>query len=279
MQFKQAFYRFCCFCISLVCYSQTFSGSFKIKSSPHSAEVKDVSVLVVDYELVGHSKEKGFLPSVRSTLQIGEKYTKFIDANTLRRNSLAEAFSHHEFVDAKDMNAYLKLRSTFTKSILINTLSKQVWMQDRFRQVYEYQEVLPKISWQLTNETSTIAGYVCKTAVAEFRGRAYTAWYTTDIPISTGPYLFHGLPGLILKIEDSQKDYTVTAVQIRKEKMPIYWRNEKNIHSVDRTDFRKLQRNYFENPPIFITGKAYDANGNEIALPNVRKEYNPIELE
>src|SRR5690606_34206944 len=47
-------------------------------------------------------------------------------------------------------------------------------------------------------------------------GRIYTAWFTQDIPINEGPYKFYGLPGMILKIEDTEKLFQFEAIGLEK---------------------------------------------------------------
>lgn len=46
----------------------------------------------------------------------------------------------------------------------------------------------------------------------------WTAWFTTELPISDGPYKFHGLPGLILKIYDKTNTYSFDIIS-RKTKV------------------------------------------------------------
>lgn len=50
--------------------------------------------------------------------------------------------------------------------------------------------------------------YTCTKAITTFRGREYVAWFTDDIPIQNGPWKFCGLPGLIVKVNDTQNNYT-----------------------------------------------------------------------
>ncbi|WP_299777069.1 GLPGLI family protein [uncultured Formosa sp.] len=65
---------------------------------------------------------------------------------------------------------------------------------------------IPTYNWTLQNETQTIIGYTCKKATAEkisFGRKQYiTAWYTEEIPISDGPKIYNGLPGLILQVDN-----------------------------------------------------------------------------
>ena len=65
-----------------------------------------------------------------------------------------------------------------------------------------------KFNWNFLPEKQKIGNYNTQKATTEFGGRKWTAWFTTDLPFQDGPYKFHGLPGLIVKIEDDAKDYS-----------------------------------------------------------------------
>ena len=71
-----------------------------------------------------------------------------------------------------------------------------------------------KLDWQLLNEVKTINNFKCNKAVVNFRGRTFIAWYTTEIPISAGPWKLHGLPGLILEAADIDNLYSWYATDI-----------------------------------------------------------------
>ncbi|MGX9987380.1 GLPGLI family protein [Soonwooa purpurea] len=68
-------------------------------------------------------------------------------------------------------------------------------------------------NWKLINESKIIDSFNCKKAVLNYKGREWTAWYSTDIPLSYGPYKFTGLPGLIIKISDEKGDYSFEIVK------------------------------------------------------------------
>lgn len=65
-------------------------------------------------------------------------------------------------------------------------------------------------NWNILPEKVKIGEYNAQKATTNFGGREWTAWFSTDIPFNDGPYKFHGLPGLIVKIEDKDKDYSWT---------------------------------------------------------------------
>ncbi len=62
---------------------------------------------------------------------------------------------------------------------------------------------LHKIGWKITDKTKNIGSFDCQLAIGKFRGRTYNAWFTTKIPIKSGPWKLYGLPGLIIEATDS----------------------------------------------------------------------------
>lgn len=70
------------------------------------------------------------------------------------------------------------------------------------------------ITWELKDGNKKILGYSCKKAIGTFRGRTYKVWYTEEIPVSYGPWKLFGLPGVILKAEDTRFNFRFTATEI-----------------------------------------------------------------
>ncbi|MBN9311720.1 MAG: GLPGLI family protein [Chryseobacterium sp. 39-10] len=65
-----------------------------------------------------------------------------------------------------------------------------------------------KFDWKISTDKEKIGEYNTQKATLDFGGRKWTAWFTPDLPFQDGPYKFHGLPGLIVKIEDDGKNYS-----------------------------------------------------------------------
>ena len=84
------------------------------------------------------------------------------------------------------------------------------------------------LAWEITDEEKEIAGYKVRKAVAVSYGDKehplysgkVIAWFTTDVPIPTGPDFYNGLPGLIVELnyEKTREGYTLKKVeQVSKE--------------------------------------------------------------
>lgn len=61
--------------------------------------------------------------------------------------------------------------------------------------------ILPE--WKLSDEEKEVEGYLCNKATAQYLGREWTVWYTEEIPLSIGPWLLWGAPGLIVEARDA----------------------------------------------------------------------------
>lgn len=113
--------------------------------------------------------------------------------------------------------------------------------------------------WQLTSIQDTVAGMRCYQALTCYGGRNYVAWYNPDIPISDGPYVFAGLPGLIVSISDEQNWYNFTLKQVNLKPHERFW-DEYFMLSVSAPVSRKIfvqtMKNKKENPVMVgIIGK------------------------
>ncbi len=85
-------------------------------------------------------------------------------------------------------------------------------------QDYRYVDSLHTQIWTMGDSTREVLGYTCQQATADFRGRRWTAWFATDIPVSDGPWKLGGLPGLILEAYDEGQQHVFTAVGLERVK-------------------------------------------------------------
>lgn len=77
-----------------------------------------------------------------------------------------------------------------------------------------------KPEWKILPDKEKIGVYNAQKAVTRLGGREWTAWFTTDIPFQDGPYIFYGLPGLIVKIEDATGSHRMTIAGNKVVKAP-----------------------------------------------------------
>ena len=122
------------------------------------------------------------------------------------------------------------------------TVTDGVSLQD-----FIYEDESNAQQWEIRDSTKTILDYPCQMTVCNFRGRQWTAWFTTDIPVSDGPWKFGGLPGLIMEAYDKGNQYVFTIVGLQKvEDEPIIFRESylpaKRFEKTNRLDFLKANK-------------------------------------
>jgi GLPGLI family protein len=150
---------------------------------------------------------------------------------------------------------------------------------------FEYVEDFEIPKWTIHAETQKILSHPCKKATCRFRGRNYTAWYALDIPISRGPYKFAGLPGLILKIADTENLYSFECIGIEKSSEQIYKsKKQVEIVPITREEFIGMEKRTYANPmgalEILAKSTGFNFDGIKENIPdNAKIKYNPIELE
>ncbi|AZI53864.1 GLPGLI family protein [Epilithonimonas vandammei] len=154
-----------------------------------------------------------------------------------------------------------------------------------------------KINWKILSEKEKIGEWNAQKAEADFAGRHWIAWFTTEIPIQDGPYKFRGLPGLIVKIEDKTGSHKMELKGIKNitGNVDINVFEVKEI-AVNLKQFQKVLKEYENDPTkgikqiqmggtsIILTGK--DGTSTKIAKEQeerlkarIKKDNNRIELD
>lgn len=114
--------------------------------------------------------------------------------------------------------------------------------------VYTLSEVERPV-WKIVNEHQTIGGLNVQKAITSYAGRDYIAWFAEEIPYNDGPFVFAGLPGLIVKISDADEHYIFellsTIKLTQRETKP---KVAKKPIRVTRDQFVKIRMDYHQNP-------------------------------
>ncbi len=145
---------------------------------------------------------------------------------------------------------------------------------------YTYTESLAGINWELTDSVTGIMGYNCQMAKCDYHGRHWTVWFTTDIPVSEGPWKLQGLPGLILKAveNDEMYEFTATGIEVyEKDIEPVY---EKDIYEkIDRKELYNTKRLIDENFGGFVKARTGVSLPQNMKATQMKKDYDYIETD
>lgn len=223
-------------------------------------------------------------------LFIGDKISRFSSEGQYIADSIKEAYKDRE----RTQQSFNEMRSKMPMSALnFYVFKRQNSAQVSFTEKivkdnYRYIQDIDDLNWEILPETKEVAGFVAQKAKASFSGRDYTAWFTTEIPISEGPYKFRGLPGLILEISDNNDYYNfkLNGFKELNDEILIEFEPEDYLE-VSRERFLEIKQEYAENPFIKMENSGitmgFQPGQKEKLLrehrEELKKENNPIELE
>lgn len=145
---------------------------------------------------------------------------------------------------------------------------------------------LEEFGWEMTAETKKIGNYTCYKAVRkrDEERRSFTmtdgeqeettktvtietiAWYTPEIPVSTGPDMYWGLPGLILEVHEGKRTIICSEIVLNpKEKIEI--KVPKKGKKVSQEEFDKvMDAKTQEMIERFKNNRKSKENGNSISI-------------
>lgn len=143
---------------------------------------------------------------------------------------------------------------------------------------FEYEET-PTFEWVILDDTMSIGGYLAQKATVNYGGRTWDAWFTDELPISDGPYKFLGLPGLILNMTDSKKDYRFSFKSIERLAETVTIKKErKEIITTTKEKLFKIQDELAEHVLSGFNSMTSDDAKHGI-YAGMKSFNNPIELE
>ena len=104
-----------------------------------------------------------------------------------------------------------------------------------------YSDSIPSLAWNYINSQS-------QKATTTFAGRTYTAWFTTEIPLPYGPYKFGKLPGLILRVQDTDKQFLWECIGFEHSSSPIIQYEYDNEKKCSLDDANKTIARSYKSP-------------------------------
>jgi len=244
--------------------AQKLSLSYELKYRPFDKETRtqDYILDVVDGKSIFRTEMRRRSDSLLSIGKFGMGYN---------------ANSQYELYLTKDIKA-----SKINK-VYVSPLSRDRFFISDFKY----------LEWKISTETSKIGEYNCQKAEVQYGDRHWTAWFTKDIPVSEGPYLFYGLPGLIIEIKDEMNDFDFKLARVRKNKNNSLFELEGG-KEISWQQYNNLLLDYFNSPMSMVAlggkkvmtddgvGGYKPVNERELTKKiqdNMIKNNNPIELD
>jgi len=185
-------------------------------------------------------------------LYTGSTTSKYISDGLFYRDSIMQVMRNQPRGNWRAMRGTMENmpRSEFNASVFKDLNNAEIWIQQGLaRDQFLYQEPSVPLQWEFTDESKMIEQYMALKATTSFGGRDYVAWFTLEVPILDGPYVFSGLPGLILELYDTEEDYhfNLASIQPLKENYVID-SETRNVKEVSKEEFIQSYKNFRENP-------------------------------
>lgn len=155
---------------------------------------------------------------------------------------------NYELYLTKDLN-----KQVFKKSF-VSPISR-----DKF-----FIKIDEELKWKILPETTVMTNLICQKAEVEYGGRQWTAWFTKDLSLFEGPYYFHGLPGLILQIQDSEEDFVFAATEISKLEYDALYKIDDG-REITWNQYEEIMQTFYDSPyaSVRVQGKkVYTDNGS-----------------
>ena len=209
------------------------------------------SRFVYQVTMKSDSTDKANATIETARLDISPEKSLFYGEGRIKRDSVMQRMRETRNFDR---NAMQNLRSSIDYIVEKDLIKNITYFKTRLgRDQYTYEEDR-KMDWKILPETVKIGEYEAQKAETTFAGRKWYAWFTQDIPFQDGPYKFKGLPGLIVKLEDSNGDYSFDLQQSKKiSEFPNFDNRGGNPIKVKRIDFEKQEKLYRKDPVSFVT--------------------------
>ena len=206
--------------------------------------------------------------------QMMARFKSFLEKTyTLSFNQTESSFKENVKLEALGSSGFSWARSNGQGSIYKNLKDKEMIEDtEQFSKRFRVVEAMNLPQWEMTGETKQIGNYTAYKATLvkedksvdwgkifsrrgnnqkkdsvqlkkkdEVRTLAVTAWWTPQIPISSGPSIYWGLPGLILELNAGRTTMLCTEITINPEESVTITKPNKG-EIVSREEYNKIMK-------------------------------------
>ena len=241
-----------------------------------------------DYSFVKDTLNKQEITKELMNLDILKEGSVFYSRDVYVSDSIVNAYFDNQIKTTGSMNVDTKLLSQRKGNVKYKILKKypdfkvfsalKIGM-DSYKVADDR-----KIVWKILPERQKIGEFNAQKATTEFAGRQWVAWFSTELPFQDGPYKFHGLPGLIVKLEDHTKTHQFELIGVSKftpnpektsefivknKEIEISQKQYKKMYLENRNDPSKVMKQAIANGAII---QLTDSNGNKISTAEMIKK-------
>ncbi|MEM9856770.1 MAG: GLPGLI family protein [Bacteroidota bacterium] len=194
---------------------------------------------------------QSMLPSSKST----KKSLIFTEQHSLYKTDDSDTGDEKLANQSGDRNIQIVMKRP--ENVIYQNLSenKVIEKKEFMDRIFLISDDTEKKAWKITGEQKEILGYLCQKATTVRDSSDITAWFTSQIPVSSGPNSYGGLPGLILEInkDDGKAIITATEIDLETDISKAIIPPSKG-KKVNRKQFTKIQKEKLEEMKLQYGG-------------------------
>ncbi|MDR6463769.1 GLPGLI family protein [Chryseobacterium sediminis] len=196
-----------------------------------------------------------------------DKGSVFMRKEKCESDSLLAAQAYLPVLSLETMN-FKVVKDLETPSVIVK--------DDLFMGTISYKEPAG-LQWKLSSENKIIETLQTQKAEADYGGRHWIAWFTKEIPVFDGPYIFMGLPGLILELNDADNEYHWKFVGSKKNvRAKLFTESMMEEAVMSKEAYIKNRTDFIRNPLPFLMQSMSDISKNEETMSKMNRQAEAI---
>ncbi|MDY0142989.1 MAG: GLPGLI family protein [Bacteroidales bacterium] len=201
------------------------------------------SVFHYDYSYLEERGNRDTEKNHQMVLEVGNSFSKFQSINKAFADSLLRIYANEPpavafskiYSQISGLKVPALLNYVVIKDYTSNNSTTFIGKTMGVTTLYKVEEPIG-FNWAIEpSRDTTILDIHCLMARVKYAGRDYIAWFAPKIPINDGPYKFSGLPGLIIKLYDTENEHVFTLIGTTKPSpKAMYIITDKTINTNSR---------------------------------------------
>ncbi|MBT8185103.1 MAG: GLPGLI family protein [Eudoraea sp.] len=205
-----------------------------------------ISDVKVDYDIISIYNNQS--QEIKGRLLFNSAYSEF-RFKPVSKNENVSKIQENLLNDYK-LNVNVVYRDTLSNSYYFdkrqNTVIKTALDFNSNQKVF-IKETINSLQWKISSETKNIQSFECIKATLKYQGNKYTAWFTTSIPTSFGPYDFGQVLGLIMELYSEDRRLYIVATQITYPFKETVALPDEHIGYITQAEYDALNQKYLDS--------------------------------
>lgn len=183
-----------------------------------NAQMENREIMKISYETSNVSDF--IINTLKTQVKDPDQYSKIL-------NQVSKAKTYHTlYVNTKTKESIFVLDSTVEPKTVKTVGNVMYTFKNSKDEIFGKENFMGKefsfkgnskdLDWEISNETKEINGFESRKAILTENPDIYV-WFTTDIAANVGPYLFFGLPGLVLESNGFFQSMNATTITNEKD--------------------------------------------------------------